>query len=119
MGTIDTSSLRCREDFSEALWRRARLAGADSIGERRQFGFADDIYSAGLLTAFLCFVPFCKPGAVDGVALQRLFESTLRLDFEAIQCGPLLLTLWPARRARSSLSGTFLQRRGLIRNTQR
>lgn len=38
--------------------------------ERRNFGIADDIYAAGLLLAYMCFLPFCEPGSVDGPSLQ-------------------------------------------------
>eukprot|EP00892_Ulva_mutabilis_P009344 jgi/Ulvmu1/6782/UM030_0120.1 len=72
-------------DFSEQLWRRARQAGAYEGPERREFGIADDMQQAGLLTAFLAFVPLCPPGSIDGPAIQRLFEVTFRLDFAAIR----------------------------------
>lgn len=72
--------------FSGGLWRRAARAGCHTAEEKRAFGAADDVYAAGLVVAFLCFVPFCKPGAVDGGALQRLFEGTFALDFDAIRC---------------------------------
>ncbi|RWR81036.1 Protein kinase domain-containing protein [Cinnamomum micranthum f. kanehirae] len=69
--------------FSEGLWRRASAAGAFSPLEKRAFGIADDIYEAGLLFAYLSFVPFCESGAMDGLSLQRLFENTFLLDLEA------------------------------------
>ena len=74
------------KDFSDGLWRRARRGGAMTTAERRAYGRADDMFSAGLLVAYLAFVPFCRPGVVDGPALQRLIESTFRLDFAAIRC---------------------------------
>ncbi|XP_006854047.2 uncharacterized protein LOC18443803 isoform X1 [Amborella trichopoda] len=69
--------------LSEALWRRALAAGAFSSFEKRAFGIADDIYEAGLLVAYLAFVPFCEAGTIDGPSLQRLFEGTFQLNLEA------------------------------------
>ncbi|CAK7333675.1 unnamed protein product [Dovyalis caffra] len=69
--------------LSEGLWRRAIAAGAFTPMEKRAFGIADDIYEAGLLLAYLAFVPFCEAGIMDTLSLQRLIESTFRLDFEA------------------------------------
>ena len=79
----------CSDMFSGGLWRRAARAGCSTAEEKRAFGAADDVYAAGLVVAFLCFVPFCKPGAVDGGALQRLIETTFALDFDAIRCASL------------------------------
>ncbi|XP_017244300.2 uncharacterized protein LOC108216132 [Daucus carota subsp. sativus] len=69
--------------LSEGLWRRASAAGADSLMEKRAFGIADDIYEAGLLFAYLAFIPFCEAGIMDSLSLQRLLESTFRLDLQA------------------------------------
>ncbi|KAG9454392.1 hypothetical protein H6P81_007296 [Aristolochia fimbriata] len=69
--------------FSEGLWRRATAAGAFTTAEKKAFGIADDIYEAGLLFAYLAFVPFCEAGVMDGLSLQRLFESTFKLDLVA------------------------------------
>ncbi|KAG6571810.1 hypothetical protein SDJN03_28538, partial [Cucurbita argyrosperma subsp. sororia] len=69
--------------LAEGLWRRATAAGAYTPMEKRAFGIADDIYGAGLLFAYLAFVPFCEAGVVDALSLQRLLESTFRLDLEA------------------------------------
>ncbi|KAL8135367.1 hypothetical protein AgCh_010134 [Apium graveolens] len=69
--------------LSEGLWRRASAAGADSPMEKRAFGIADDIYEAGLLFAYLAFIPFCEAGIMDSLSLQRLLESTFRLDIQA------------------------------------
>ncbi|XP_007029604.2 PREDICTED: uncharacterized protein LOC18599529 isoform X1 [Theobroma cacao] len=69
--------------FSEDLWRRASSAGAFTPMERRAFGIADDIYEAGLLFAYLAFVPFCEAGIMDSLSLQRLLESTFKLDLTA------------------------------------
>lgn len=66
--------------LSEGLWHRASAAGAITSLERRAYGIADDIYEAGLLFAFLAFIPFCEAGVMDGLSLQRLFESTFQLD---------------------------------------
>ena len=38
--------------------------------ERRNFGIADDVYAAGLLVAYMAFVPFSEPGSIDGPSLQ-------------------------------------------------
>ncbi|XP_030935031.1 uncharacterized protein LOC115960331 isoform X1 [Quercus lobata] len=72
-----------RGTLSEGLWRRASAAGAFTPMEKRAFGIADDIYEAGLLFAYLAFVPFCEAGIVDSLSLQRLLESTFKLDVEA------------------------------------
>eukprot|EP00192_Tetraselmis_astigmatica_P011306 CAMPEP_0117664572 /NCGR_PEP_ID=MMETSP0804-20121206/9300_1 /TAXON_ID=1074897 /ORGANISM="Tetraselmis astigmatica, Strain CCMP880" /LENGTH=367 /DNA_ID=CAMNT_0005471831 /DNA_START=247 /DNA_END=1350 /DNA_ORIENTATION=- len=72
-----------KQSLAELLWRRARTEGsAWTEDERRKFGIADDIYAAGLLIAYMSFVPFCEPGSIDGPSLQRLFETTFRLDIE-------------------------------------
>ncbi|KAL3565240.1 hypothetical protein D5086_033286 [Populus alba] len=71
--------------LSEGLWRRAIAAGASTPMEKRAFGIADDIYEAGLLLAYLAFVPFCEAGIVDTLSLQRLLENTFRLDVEAMR----------------------------------
>ncbi|KAH0895864.1 hypothetical protein HID58_045432 [Brassica napus] len=63
--------------LSEQLWRRATASGAFTVFEKRAFGIADDIYEAGLLFAYLAFVPFCEAG--------RLLENTFRLDIEAVR----------------------------------
>lgn len=68
---------------AELLWRRAEAAGARTAMERRAFGFADDVYAAGLLLAYLAFVPLCQEGSMDGPYLQRLLETTFRLDLRA------------------------------------
>ncbi|KAJ4828111.1 hypothetical protein Tsubulata_007156 [Turnera subulata] len=69
--------------LAEGLWRRATAAGAFTPMEKKTFGIADDIYEAGLLLAYLAFVPFCEAGIVDSLSLQRLLESTFRLDLDA------------------------------------
>lgn len=69
--------------LSEGLWRRASVAGASSPLERRAFGIADDIYEAGLLFAYLAFVPFCEAGVMDSISLRRLLENTFQLDLQA------------------------------------
>lgn len=71
--------------LSEGLWRRASAAGAFTPLEKRAFGIADDIYEAGLLFAYLAFIPFSEAGIMDSLSLQRLLESTFKLDFEAIR----------------------------------
>ncbi|MCD7457076.1 hypothetical protein HAX54_034062 [Datura stramonium] len=69
--------------LSEGLWRRASVAGASSPLEKRAFGIADDIYEAGLLFAYLAFVPFCQAGVMDSISLRRLLENTFQLDLQA------------------------------------
>ncbi|KAL3524538.1 hypothetical protein ACH5RR_017372 [Cinchona calisaya] len=69
--------------LSEGLWRRASAAGASTPLEKRAFGIADDIYEAGLLFAYLAFIPFCEAGTMDSLSLRRLLENTFQLDFEA------------------------------------
>lgn len=60
-----------RRELAGGLWARARQAGADTAIQRRNFGIADDIYAAGLLLAYMAFMPFCQPGSMDGPSLQR------------------------------------------------
>ncbi|XP_008800103.2 uncharacterized protein LOC103714586 [Phoenix dactylifera] len=69
--------------LSEGLWHRASTAGAFTPLEKRAYGIADDIYEAGLLFAYLAFVPFCEAGVMDAISLQRLLESTFQLDLNA------------------------------------
>ncbi|CAI5464554.1 unnamed protein product [Closterium sp. Yama58-4] len=71
------------DEVKDSLWRRAAAAGAKSFLERRSFGLADDIYAAGLLVAYMAFVPLCAPGAIDGPSLQRLLETTFSLNIPA------------------------------------
>ncbi|RLN39246.1 uncharacterized protein C2845_PM01G17650 [Panicum miliaceum] len=78
--------------LSDGLWRRASAAGASTPLEKRAFGIADDMqafflrsrnYGAGLLVAYMAFIPFCEAGIMDGISLQRLLESTFRHDIYA------------------------------------
>ncbi|KAL0299825.1 UNVERIFIED_CONTAM: hypothetical protein Sradi_6642300 [Sesamum radiatum] len=71
--------------LSEGLWRRASAAGAFTPMEKRAFGIADDIYEAGLLIAYMAFVPFCEAGVMDSLSLRRLMENTFQLDVEAMR----------------------------------
>lgn len=71
--------------LSEGLWRRAISAGAYNPMEKRNFGIADDIYEAGLLFAYLAFIPFCETGIMDSLTLQRLVENTFQLDLQAVR----------------------------------
>ncbi|KAF3786184.1 hypothetical protein EJ110_NYTH23467 [Nymphaea thermarum] len=71
--------------LSDALWHRATRAGAFNSLEKRTFGIADDIFEAGLLLAYLAFVPFCEAGIMDGPSLQKLLESTFQLNMEAVR----------------------------------
>ncbi|KAF3321524.1 hypothetical protein FCM35_KLT13740 [Carex littledalei] len=71
--------------LSQDLWRRATSAGAIAPFEKRAFAIADDIYAAGLLFAYLAFVPFCESGVIDAISLQRLLESTFRLDLSSMR----------------------------------
>ncbi|CAL1405568.1 unnamed protein product [Linum trigynum] len=77
------SNLEGARTLSESLWRRATAAGAFTTLEKRAFGIADDIYAAGLLLAYMAFVPFCEAGIMDSLSLQRLLENTFKLDLEA------------------------------------
>ena len=61
----------CRKQLAANLWRRADQEGARTQTERRNFGIADDIYAAGLLLAYMAFVPFCELGSIDAPSLQR------------------------------------------------
>ncbi|KAG8381672.1 hypothetical protein BUALT_Bualt06G0145900 [Buddleja alternifolia] len=71
--------------LSEGLWRRARSAGAFTPMDKRAFGIADDIYEAGLLFAFIAFIPFCEAGVMDSLSLRRLLENTFQLDVQAMR----------------------------------
>ncbi|GBG71482.1 hypothetical protein CBR_g8898 [Chara braunii] len=79
----DKESANPLADVTESLWRRASSAGAKMALQRKAFGIADDIYAAGLLVAYLAFIPFCEVGSIDGPALQKLLERTFRLDIAA------------------------------------
>ncbi|CAM6041541.1 unnamed protein product [Sphagnum compactum] len=79
----DSTLDRTVSALSEGLWRRAAMAGARMAMERKAFGIADDIYAGGLLLAYMVFVPFCEMGSIDGPSLQRLLETTFRLDISA------------------------------------
>lgn len=82
---IRYSELAERSLLSEGLWRRATAAAAFTPLEKRAFGIADDIYEAGLLFAYLAFVPFCETGVMDSLSLRRLLENTFQLDIEAMR----------------------------------
>ncbi|KAI3457860.1 hypothetical protein Pfo_014523 [Paulownia fortunei] len=71
--------------LSEGLWRRASAAGAFTPMEKRAFGIADDIYEAGLLLAYMAFIPFCEAGVMDSLSLRRLLENTFQLDVQAMR----------------------------------
>ncbi|KAL8049243.1 hypothetical protein ABFS82_06G008800 [Erythranthe guttata] len=71
--------------LSEGLWRRASVAGAFTLMEKRAFGIADDIYEAGLLFAYMAFIPFCEAGVMDSLSLRRLLENTFKLDVQAMR----------------------------------
>ncbi|CAK9213847.1 unnamed protein product, partial [Sphagnum jensenii] len=79
----DSTLDRTVSALSEGLWRRAAMAGAHMAMERKAFGIADDIYAGGLFLAYMVFVPFCEMGSIDGPSLQRLLETTFRLDISA------------------------------------
>ena len=64
-------SVQCRKQLAANLWRRADQEGARTQMERRNFGIADDVYAAGLLLAYMAFMPFCQPGSIDAPSLQR------------------------------------------------
>ncbi|OEL24949.1 hypothetical protein BAE44_0014027 [Dichanthelium oligosanthes] len=50
----------------------------------RDLAFSVDIgYGAGLLVAYMAFIPFCEAGIMDAISLQRLLENTFRLDIYA------------------------------------
>ncbi len=61
----------CRKQLAAGLWRRAEQEGARTEVERRNYGIADDVYAAGLLLAFMAFVPFADAGSIDAPSLQR------------------------------------------------
>ena len=61
----------CRKQLAANLWRRADQEGARTQMERRNFGIADDVFAAGLLLAYMAFMPFCAPGSIDAPSLQR------------------------------------------------
>eukprot|EP00897_Mesotaenium_endlicherianum_P001274 jgi/Mesen1/1174/ME000124S00211 len=73
------------QEQAELLWRRAAAAGAKMMMDRRAFGISDDIYAAGLLLAYMAFVPLCQAGSIDGPSLQKLLENTFRLDIPAVR----------------------------------
>ncbi|PWA82066.1 hypothetical protein CTI12_AA154900 [Artemisia annua] len=46
-------------------------------------GSRDGEKDNGLLFAYLAFTPFCEAGIIDRLSLQRLLESTFKLDLAA------------------------------------
>lgn len=64
--------------LDDSLWDRARNAGAWTTPEKQEFGFADDIYSVGLLIIYMVFVSLSTPASIDGPMIQRLVEGTFR-----------------------------------------
>lgn len=86
--SVDTRYSQQKENSrspSDELWRRASAAGAFTPMEKRAFGIADDIYEAGLLFAYLAFIPFCEAGVMDSLSLRRLLENTFQLDLDAMR----------------------------------
>lgn len=81
----DISLETAAEAQSEGLWRRAVSSGAFTPLEKKAFGISDDIYAAGLLLAYMAFIPLCEKGSIDGPSLQRLLESTFQLDIQAVR----------------------------------
>ncbi|GAU18912.1 hypothetical protein TSUD_229020 [Trifolium subterraneum] len=77
--SIRYSELEDSGPLTEGLWARASAASAFSYLEKRAFGIADDIYEAGLLFAYLAFVPFCEAGVMDGLSLQVSCAARLTL----------------------------------------
>ena len=57
--------------IAEPMWRRARLAGAKTPKDLRAFAISEDMLAAGILVAFMAFVPFCAPGSIDFTTVQR------------------------------------------------
>lgn len=84
-GTRDSAIDPAVAKLSEGLWRRAAMAGARDSLSRRSFGIADDIYAGGLLLAYMVFVPLSEAGSIDGPSIQRLLETTFRLDIPAVR----------------------------------
>ena len=75
-----------RDNLAADMWRRADAAGVDQTPVRRRaFGVADDIFQMGLLVLYTAFVPFSAPGDVDGSQLQRLLETTFKLDVDGFR----------------------------------
>ncbi|KAK9120512.1 hypothetical protein Syun_018129 [Stephania yunnanensis] len=73
-------------DHSLMAWRRASAAGAFTPMEKRAFGIADDIYEAGLLFAYLAFVPFCEAGLMDGYPCKdslKVLSSLISTQLES------------------------------------
>lgn len=73
------------KELAEELWTRAAREGAETGAERRAYGMADDVFMAGMFLAYLCFIPLCEPGTIDGPSLQRLLESTFQADVSAFR----------------------------------
>ena len=101
--------------LSDGLWRRASAAGALTPLEKRAFGIADDMqvflffflqqkrtpkftctslnsYGAGLLVAYMAFIPFCEAGIMDGISLQ-VIEDILT----SCSLGGILFSNFPLR----------------------
>ena len=61
--------------------------------DKRNFGIADDVYAAGLLLAYMTFIPFCEPGSIDAPSLQRyacltpFFQLSSRIAPKVVRSG--------------------------------
>eukprot|EP01025_Chloroclados_australasicus_P038482 TRINITY_DN3965_c0_g2_i3.p1 TRINITY_DN3965_c0_g2~~TRINITY_DN3965_c0_g2_i3.p1 ORF type:complete len:490 (+),score=50.54 TRINITY_DN3965_c0_g2_i3:85-1470(+) len=71
---------KIRSQSFQDLWRRATEAGASTDIQRRNFGYVDDTYSAGMLFAYIVFVSLSEPGSIDGMSLRKLIQNTFMLD---------------------------------------
>ncbi|KAL5098677.1 hypothetical protein RYX36_003004 [Vicia faba] len=80
--SVRYSELEDSGPLTEGLWARASAASAFTYLEKRAFGIADDIYEAGLLFAYLAFVPFCEAGVMDGLSLQVSYAAYQTLSSE-------------------------------------
>lgn len=59
-------------------WRRS-CCFSDVRAACHCAGVADDIYAAGLLVAYMAFMPFCQPGSIDGPTIQVPMSIQLAL----------------------------------------
>ena len=76
----------CSRELAQALWGRARSAGAWSELDRRRYGMADDVAAAGWLLLELVFGALATPpGAVDAATLRRLVGTTFMGDIEGFR----------------------------------
>lgn len=68
--------------FVNDLWTQARISGAWTEYDRRNYGVADDLSSMGLLFLFAIVTAFSAEGSIDHPRFYRLVHTTFESDLE-------------------------------------